>query len=171
MNNNNKNRSQQISLPDYFFESLAELLLELGMDDQQFMDEFARHYVMTAAKHYELKNAQSLINRIKQLCEQSEDGNIPVHGEKNSYMAAFNETNPATVVSAAASTLDKLEKAGLVEKVDNDKIRLITSLSTKELNSADDKSTLLSNLFSQAPSTAFDNLSLEDIEEVLFQMA
>lgn len=199
-NTNNKNRPQLLSLPDYFFESLTELLLELGMDVHQFIDEFTNHYTMTAAKHYEQKSDiykanglseftvkkslndndyktaykshyQSLINRIKQLCEQSEDGCILVHGEKNSYMAAFNETNSATVVSAAASTLDKLVKAGVVEKVDNEKIRFISSLNTKELNSPDNIIVLLSNLVSQAPLTPFDNLSLEEIEEALFQMA
>ena len=196
-----ENRPKQLTLPDYFFEGLSELLLEIGIDGYDFINEFTRHYVLCAAKNTKKKtdiyNAtgfseytakkylndadhktypkrkqyyRSLINRIKELCERSKDGCIPIYGAHRSYISAYDDTNSATNVTTAASMLNKLIKAGFVEKIDEKNIRFVTSLQTKGFNNQEDFIRVLSDLVSRASSTLLHNLLAKNSDDTLFQM-
>ena len=112
-----------------------------------------------------------LINRLKELCDRSEDGCIPIHGTHKSYVAAFNDANTADNTVTAPSMLRKLEKAGFVEKIDNKKIKFLTSLPKSGLNSKEDIIRLLSDLVNRISSTLLHNFSATKNEETLFQMS
>ena len=113
---------------------------------------------------------RSLINNIKDLCEKSKDGCIPIHGKHKSYVSEFNDANAANNTITAPSMLNKLIKAGFVQKVGNKKIKFITSLPTIGLNNKDDILKLLANLINRASSTLLHNLLTDKSEDTLFQM-
>ena len=114
---------------------------------------------------------RSLINDLKEMCERSKDGTIPIHGTHKSYVAAFNDANATNNTITAPSMLKKLIKAGIVEKVDDKNIKFVTSLQTKGFNTQEDILRLLADLVSRASGTLLHNLLTKNSEETLFQMA
>ncbi|MCF6318086.1 MAG: hypothetical protein L3J83_02240 [Proteobacteria bacterium] len=114
---------------------------------------------------------RSLINEIKDLCLQSTDGTIPIYGQFSSFNSAFSKSNATDNTVTALSTLKKLIKAGLVEKVDNKRIKFITSLPTSGLNNKDDTLKLFANLIYRITGTVLHNLLAKNDEETLFQMS
>ena len=134
-----------------------------------------------AKKHLDNSNHKSypkrkqyyliLINSIKELCERSKDGYIPIYGTHKSYVAAFNDANTADNTVTAPSMLRKLEKAGIVEKIDEKNIRFITSLQTNGLNNKEDTLKFFANLVNRISGTVLHNLLAENNEDTLFQMA
>ncbi len=55
-----------------------------------------------------------LISRLKELCDRSQDGSIPIHGKHRSYVSAFNDANTTEKSVTAPSMLKKLIKAGFM---------------------------------------------------------
>jgi len=195
------NISINSKLPKQFFEGLSELLLELGIDGYEFINDFTRHYVKcaskkskkkadiynstgfsdyTAKKHLGDSKYKSypkrkqyyltLINNIKELCQKSKDGCIPIHGNHKSYVAAYNDANAANNTITAPSVLKKLIKAGIVKKVDNKNIKFITSLQTRGLNSREDTLKYFADLINRVSETILHNLLAKNNEGTLFQM-
>ena len=113
----------------------------------------------------------TLINKLRELCEHSKDNCIPIHGTHKSFVAAFNDANTADNTITAPSMLRKLAKAGLVEIIDNKKIKFLTSLPKSGLNSREDILRLLSDLVNRISSTLLHNLSVTNNKDTLFQMA
>jgi hypothetical protein len=188
-------------LPRQFFIGLSELFLELGIDGHQFVQDFTRHHLQTAAqsstrltdiynrtgfseytskkflnnsdtKYYPKRKQyyRSLINEIKELCQKSKDDSIPIYGKHHSYVAAFNYANATDNSITAPSVLQKLIKAGIVEKLKNKRIRFITSLPTTGLNNTDDITKLLAVMINRISSTLLHNLITDNSEDTLFQM-
>ena len=112
-----------------------------------------------------------LINSIKELCERSKDGCIPIYGTHKSYVAAFNDANATDNTVTAPSMLRKLVKAGIVKKVDEKNIKFITSLQTKGLNNKEGTIKVLANLINRASDTLLHNLLTANSDDTLFQMA
>jgi hypothetical protein len=139
-----------------------------------FTEYTAKKYLDNSAYNLNPKRKQyyrSLINDIKQMCERSKDGTIPIHGKYKSYVAAFNEANATNNTITAPSMLKKLIKAGFVEKVDDKNIKFVTSLQTIGLNNRYDTLKLFANLINRISGTVLHNLLAENSEETLFQMS
>lgn len=117
-------------------------------------------------KHY-----RSLIIEIKELCEKSKDGSIPIYGKSSSYNAAFAKSNATDNTITASSTLKKLIKAGCVTKIDNENIKFITTLQTNGSNSKKDTLRLLANLVNRVSGTFLHNLLAKNNDNTLFQMS
>ncbi len=112
-----------------------------------------------------------LINRIKELCEHSKDGCIPINGTHQSYVSAFNDANTADNTITARSMLRKLVKAGLVEQIENKKIKFLNSLPQSGLNKKEDIIRQLSDLVNRISATFLHNFLAKNNDETLFQMS
>ena len=197
---NNHHKSSK--LPKQFYQGFCELLMELDIDGDDFINDFTRYYVECAANKFKSKtdiyNATGfseytarkhlgdteykvcskrklyysiLINYIKEMCEKSKDGCIPIRGKHKSYVAAFDDAHATDNTITGPSVLKKLIKAGVVEKIDEKNIKFITSLQTKGLSNKSDILKLLANLINRISGTVLHNLLAKNNEEALFQMS
>ena len=197
----NKRSKDTIRLPENFYQGLSALLLELGIDGHDFIEDFTKHYLQTAAdkyskstdiynatgfseytakKHLEHKTTTNpvrklyyynLITTIKDLCEQSEDGCIPIYGKFNSFNATFSKCHATDNTITAPSMLKKLIKAGYIERVEPKKIKFISTLPKLGQNGKNEIIKLLSNLIYRASSTLLHNLLAKENKDTLFQMS
>ena len=191
-------------IPPKFYDALFILFFKLGIDGNEFIDDFIRGYIAyvfnktgkkndiyaatgfsrryiynyvndiisqnKSINNTNIANHKSLIKRLMEIAENFPDGIIPIRGAHNSFHAAFSSIETFSKDITARAMMDKLIRVGVLEAVDKNHIRFVTSLLSTGLNDPDDIIRHLANNLNRLCHTLAYNMDVENNDDSLTQL-
>jgi len=115
------------------------------------------------------KNHETLISALQALFNSSKTGAINIRGKENSFNSAFNIVRQPYNNISAQAMLNKLIRVGILEKSDDKRIKLVTTLPTKGLNEPEDIIRLLTDNMNRLCHTLLHNMSIKENDDGLTQ--
>lgn len=107
------------------------------------------------------ENHKTLIGALQVLFDKSQTGVIKIRGKENSFNSAFNLVRlPYNNISAQAM-LNKFIRVGILEKIDDQYIKLLSTLPKAGLNDPDDAIRVLVDTMNRLCRTILHNISIK----------
>jgi len=188
-------------IPSKFHDALFILFYKLGIDGNEFIDDFIHGYIGYAysqsRKHNDIHlstgfgrryiqnyinniksrtnplkkiSHKTLIKRLMEVAETSSGGIITIRGKENSFNAVFSSIDAYSKDITARSMIDKLIRVGVLEAVDKNHIRFVTSLLSTGLNDPDDIIRHLADNLNRLCHTLLYNMDVESNDDSLTQL-